>query len=104
MAGRRGLSTQFEAIITNRGMYKFQDGPPPYSPMQITTIAFDPRQRGRILVGTVQAGVAFSCNFGQTWMRLEDSENIPNVSSFHFTPEGWVLASSYGRGLWRLEF
>jgi hypothetical protein len=94
------LDNNLKTVITNRGTYKF--GSTPYGPMQITTMAFDPRQRGRILVGTVQAGVVYSCNFGQTWMRLEDSENIPNVSSFYFTQEGWVLASSYGRGLWRL--
>jgi hypothetical protein len=88
--------------ITNRGTYKFQ-ATPGSSMTQVTVIAFDPHTRGRILVGTVQSGVIFSCNFGQTWQRLEDSENIPNVSSFTFTGEGWVLASSYGRGLWRLR-
>ena len=42
--------------------------------------------RDRILIGTVQAGVISSCNSGQTWQRLTDSENIPNISSFHFMP------------------
>lgn len=90
--------------ITNRGMYKFRRPRFPLLPMnQVTVISFDPHTRGRILVGTIQSGVIFSCDFGQTWHRLEDSENIPNVSSFYFTAEGWVLASSYGRGLWRLR-
>jgi hypothetical protein len=96
------VDNNLKTVIINRGKYKFGSLTQGL-PMQITTIAFDPRQRGRILVGTVQAGVVYSCNFGQTWMRLEDSENIPNVSSFYFTQEGWVLASSYGRGLWRLS-
>jgi hypothetical protein len=96
------VNSNLKTVITNRGMYKFETDAP-FGGMQITAIAFDPRQRGRILVGTVQAGVVFSCNFGQTWTRLQDSENIPNVSSFYFPAEGWILASSYGRGLWDLS-
>lgn len=89
-----------KSLITGDGTFRLffgQDRP------QVTLIDFDPDIRGRILIGTVQAGVFFSCDYGMTWSKLKGSEVIPNVSSFHRTPAGWILASSYGRGLWRLR-
>jgi photosystem II stability/assembly factor-like uncharacterized protein len=86
-------------LVTENGSFKFRSGPF----TQISNIAFDPEQPGHILVGTIQTGIFRSCDGGDTWAKIAYSENIPYVSSFYFPGNGKVIASSYGRGLWRLD-
>lgn len=87
------------SLVTNSGMFKFRWGPF----TQISNIAFDPDRAGRILVGTVQAGICYTCDNGATWTKVAGSEAIPNVSSFYFLGDNKIVASSYGRGLWKLS-
>lgn len=70
---------------------------------QITTIAFDPDYNGHILVGTAQAGIMRSFDYGAHWQKIPGSDSIPLVSSFYFS-NSCIYASSYGRGLWKLCF
>lgn len=70
--------------------------------MEVTEIAFDPYHRGRILVGTRQAGIACSADAGATWRTIFDSAKINYVTGFQFRPDGTVFIGSYGHGLWRL--
>lgn len=71
---------------------------------QISTFGFDPDCKGHILAGTQQAGIITSYDSGATWGRIAGTEVIPYVSSFFFIKPGEVIASSYGRGLWRLSY
>jgi hypothetical protein len=86
-------------LVTQGGVFKFSWN----GLTQITNIAFDPEQWGHILVGTVQAGIFRSCNNGLNWEKITGSEQVPNVSSFYFTGDKKAIASSYGRGLWKLN-
>jgi hypothetical protein len=85
-------------LVTQSGALKFRWGPF----TQISTIAYDPDKFGHILVGTVQAGIFRSCDYGQSWSKVAGSEIIPSVSSFYFMKNNEVGVSSYGRGLFKL--
>ena len=69
-----------------------------------TNIAFDPSNWNRILVGTHQAGIfviKWRCHVGYVPL---GSNLVPHVSSFFFDEvQNDVIASSYGRGLWKLD-
>jgi hypothetical protein len=71
--------------------------------MEVTEIAFDPYNPGRILVGTRDAGIACTADDGRTWRTIYDSDKIGYVTGFHFHPSGMVFVSSYGHGLWRIR-
>lgn len=68
---------------------------------QITSFGYDPECACHILVGTREAGVMESFDYGATWKKIKGSESIPLVSSFFFTGNKKVIISSYGSGLWR---
>jgi photosystem II stability/assembly factor-like uncharacterized protein len=86
-------------LVTQSGSFKFRWGPF----TQISNIAFDPDVSGRILVGTVQAGIFSSCDYGASWAKVAGTEIVPNVSSFYFLGNNQIVVSSYGRGLWKLS-
>ena len=71
--------------------------------MEVTEIAFDPYQPGRIPVGTRDAGIICTANNGRTWRTIYDSDKISYITAFHFHPSGGVYISSYGQGLWLLK-
>jgi hypothetical protein len=71
--------------------------------MEVSEIAFDPYQKGRVLVGTRDAGIVCSANGGKTWRTILDSPEINYITGFHFRPDGAVYISSYGHGLWYLK-
>ncbi len=94
----RGGEFSFNAVYTNNtGL------------AQVETVQHDPTNTQRILVGTRNVGVVASEDGGNKWARLCRSEQIPRVTSFFFDdvhPMGsfpTVYASSYGRGLWKLD-
>ena len=71
---------------------------------QAHTIAFDPNDGRRILVGTEGAGIIESTNSGATWHAIPNSANvIPLVSSFFYENDSTVVVSTYARGLWKLH-
>ncbi|HEY0876219.1 MAG TPA: hypothetical protein VGD94_22290 [Vicinamibacterales bacterium] len=71
--------------------------------MQVTEIAFDPYNPGRILVGTRDAGLICTADDGRTWRTIYLSDRIKYITGFHFQPNGRVYISSYGTGLWQLR-
>ncbi|HYE27747.1 MAG TPA: hypothetical protein VEA61_05885 [Allosphingosinicella sp.] len=71
--------------------------------MQVTKIAFDPYRRGRILVGTRDAGVICTTDNGKTWRTITNSGRISYVTGFHFYPNGAAHIASWGHGLWYLD-
>ena len=88
------------SLVTESGSLKFRAGPF----TQISSFGFDPECRGHIMVGTIQAGMFQSFNRGDTWQKIDGTEVIPYVSSFFFSRRGEAIASSYGRGLWKVWF
>lgn len=73
------------------------------SRMQVTQISFDPYNDSHILIGTRDAGLICSRDGGSTWRMVDKTEPITYVTGFHFLPNGDVIASSYGRGLWQIK-
>jgi hypothetical protein len=70
---------------------------------EVTTIAYDPTDPKRILIGTQSGGIVASLDAGESWARLCRSEQVPRITSFFFDEvEGNVYASSFGRGLWKV--
>ena len=91
--------THLTALVTNFGQFRFTQ---PIT--EAHTIAFDPSNGNRILVGTEQAGIIVSTDGGNTWGVVLGSSAVPAVSSFSFDEVQMdVFASSYGRGIWKLN-
>jgi hypothetical protein len=74
------------------------------SDAQISAITFDPSDSNRILIGTAEAGVILSTDHGQKWVKIPQSETIPNITSFAFMQSDTLpteaFVSSWGRGIW----
>lgn len=104
-----GATWNLDSLLTNlvTGVGQFPFDLPTTLPgirTQAHTIAFDPSNGNRILIGTEQAGVIASLDGGTTWSVLPGSQMIPAVTSFFFDEvQNDVIASSYGRGLWKLD-
>jgi hypothetical protein len=92
--------TQLTSLVTESGALKFKDG----RLTNVSCISFNPDYPQMVLVGTRNAGIFFSWNNGVYWEKIPGSERIPEVSSFYFENNNRVWVSSYGRGLWKLEF
>jgi hypothetical protein len=89
-------------LVTDFGQFRFSE---PNFGTQAHTIAFDPANGNRILVGTEAAGIIASLDGGATWTTLFQSEQVGAITSFVFDEvQNDVLASSYGRGLWKVGF
>lgn len=87
-------------LLTGAGAFRFRWG----QVVQVSAFGFDPECPGHILVGSTQAGVFRTFDGGATWARISGTERIPRVSSFYFSDDGTAILSSYGRGLWRLNY
>jgi hypothetical protein len=72
--------------------------------MQVTHIAFDPYNRNRIFVGTKDAGVIVSEDRGATWEVAAGSEAMLYITGFFVFRDNRVAVSTYGRGLWTIDF
>jgi photosystem II stability/assembly factor-like uncharacterized protein len=72
--------------------------------MQVNDIAFDPFNTDRIFVATRDSGVIVSYDRGANWSRIPGSEEILYGTGFGFEQDRTVYVSSYGRGLWKIEF
>ena len=72
--------------------------------MQVTHIAFDPYNRNRIFIGTKDAGVIVSEDRGATWEAVAGSEALLYISGVFVFRDNRVAVSTYGRGLWTIDF
>lgn len=89
------------ALVTNEGEFRWSNE----NGSEAWTIAYDPENPQKILVGTELAGIIASVNGGTDWFRLAGTLNrVPFVTGFFFGEDhNLVYASSYGRGLWTLS-
>lgn len=88
------------ALVTDSGNFRFRSGPF----TQISSFGFDSACPGHIMVGTLQAGIFQTYDNGGSWQKVSGSEVVPNVSSFFFHRQGQAVVSSYGRGLWTVDY
>jgi hypothetical protein len=88
-------------LVTRNGASKMYNGTPN---IMATRICWDPYHTNRIVVGTRENGVIFSDNGGTTWRRIRNSPNMTFVTDFAFRPDNICYVSTYGRGLWKIDF
>jgi hypothetical protein len=69
----------------------------------VSVVSFHPEHATLVLMGTREGGLYFSNDRGRHWRAIPGSEQIVNVTSFHWKSHNEVFVSSYGRGLWRLR-
>ncbi len=70
----------------------------------VSSISFCPDNSSRVLIGTRQGGAYFSSDGGWTWRPVTGSDGIVNTTSFFWLDGcGSVWASTYGRGIWRID-
>lgn len=69
----------------------------------VSVVSFHPEHATLVLMGTREGGLYFSNDRGRHWRAVPGSEQIVNVTSFHWKSHNEVFVSSYGRGLWRLR-
>lgn len=86
-------------LVTATGTFNFALGLRPL----VDAIGFDPHGSCLALVGTAQNGVLRTKDAGRDWDHIVGSDQITNLSSFYFPPTGPIIASTYGRGLWKLK-
>lgn len=93
---------QLTQLVTSNNRFTFRDLTGRLG-TQAHAIYFDPTNSNRILVGTENSGVIASLDGGSSWVTLPGSTAITAVTSFFIDEvDGNILASSYGRGLWKL--
>jgi len=88
------------SLVTESGNLMFRSGPF----TQVTSFGFDGACPGHIMVGTQQAGIIQTYDNGATWAKVDGSEILPHVSSFFFHKKGQAVVSTYGRGLWTVDY
>jgi uncharacterized repeat protein (TIGR01451 family) len=101
------IDNSLTSLVTKNNLYKFADTSwaiyfSPFS--QVRTIGFDQSNPNRILVGTMETGIIASLDDGNHWARLQGSEKVVAATSFFFDEQrNEVIASSYGRGLFKVD-
>jgi hypothetical protein len=87
-------------LIQQNGQYQTVTA---YNGPLVTVIAWDPDAPCHILVGVKQGGIYETLDGGGEWAPVSSYSPIPSVTSFYFPPSGQIIASSYGRGLWKID-
>ncbi len=95
------VDPELTALVTNNEEFHF-DG---FQFSEPWTIAWDPEDSQKILVGTEQAGIVATVNGGADWFTVPGSVNrVPFVTSFFFDQDhDLIWVATYGHGLWTLR-
>ena len=97
-----GPDDKLTALVTDAGRVPFIYGGPDGG-SQVRTIAFDPTDGRRIFVGTDHLGIVASFNGGDDWRVVPGTAAITASSAIFIDErENVLLASTFGRGLWRV--
>jgi len=96
-----GIDEALTRLVTDYGRLLIYDAHP-YR-LQVTQISFDPYMSERILVGTREAGVIFR-DSANPWTKIDWSDLLLYTTGFFFKRDNTVVASTYGRGLWTIDF
>lgn len=85
-------------LVTVNGAFEWNA----FGGVQPWSVAWDPENTLRTVVGTEQAGIVATVDGGLNWFTLPGTtDRIPFVNSFFFDQDhNLVYASTYGRSLW----
>jgi hypothetical protein len=87
-------------LITNRGAKRFTQG----RLTNTSCISFNPDYPQMMMIGTRESGLFFSWNNGRDWQAIPGSDVIPEISSIFWQNNNTAIVSSYGRGLYKINF
>ena len=88
------------SLITNGGQFLFRRDIIP----QASAISFSPDDPNMVAIGTWQAGMFVSADRGGTWYKIPDTDPITRVTSIEWRSANDAIVSTYGRGLWRIQW
>lgn len=71
---------------------------------QACLVSYHPDISGFVIVATQEGGVFFSSDNGDNWVKIPGSENINTASSAYWAGTNKIYLSSYGRGLWEINY
>jgi photosystem II stability/assembly factor-like uncharacterized protein len=104
---------QLTSLVTDRGKLNFRGriffsqfpGSVGFEPItQVSAIKFNPLNPDLVAIGTVQNGVFLSIDRGKSWEKVPGSERATLISSLYWRTFDEIVVSTYGRGLWRVNF
>jgi hypothetical protein len=87
------------SLVTDGGRLLFRTSMFPI----VSALSFCPYDPRLVLAGTREGGVYVSTDNGARWSKIPDSEGVTYATAFHWLSADDAVASSYGRGLWRLR-
>jgi hypothetical protein len=85
-------------LVTDDGRLRFYT---PDNNTQATVIAFDPDSPDRVVIGTLEAGLLYSTNAGESWRPIFESKKVTHVTAIGFDGHGVAYIGTSGRGLWQ---
>lgn len=88
-----GGAVQFRADMSEAGVKESSN---------VSAISFCPDDPSLVLVGTVDGGIFYSGDNGETWEKIEGTSDATYVTSFYWQDANTVYVSTFGRGLWKL--
>jgi hypothetical protein len=94
---------QLTDFVTGRGTLSFVDKDLMEYITNVTAISFNPDDPTLVLVGAIQGGAYFSSDRGRSWVTVPGSEKLVNITSFYWLNRNEAIASTYGRGLWKIN-
>lgn len=95
------LITDYDPVANRNRLHFYVDDI--YVGSQAQVICFNPYNNDEIYIGTIEAGIIYSRDSGESWNRIEGSRKINYVNSMGFTRDGMVYFGSSARGLWEFN-
>ena len=95
------LITDYDPVVNRSRLYfHVNDG---LTGSQAQVICFNPYNNDEIYIGTIESGIIYSRDSGESWNRISGSRKINYVNSVGFTQDGMVYFGSSARGLWQFN-
>ena len=88
------------SLVTDGGQFLFRRDIFP----QASAISFSPDDPNMVAIGTWQAGMFVSPDRGVTWYKIPGTDPITRVTSIEWRTANDAIVSTYGRGLWRIQW
>lgn len=92
-------------LVTRSGQLRFAPaldygpGQKLFTPL-VSAISFCPENPNYVILGTIEGGLFYSSDRGETWIELPNSTQVKPVTSFYWQSPTSIYVATYGRGLW----